>query len=194
VNWRETIEFVLHNLAIPGVTSATWPTAFSAGISRKKLNLTVLVIMAAVAVIITIIRSLLVGIVGDEAMTYQMDVSASFLTILSQRGIPQPSNNHVLYSIIAKCMVLLFGNAEWTLRTPSVMAFILYCNAIGLVLSRYLTGARLYLFFALAIFNPAILEMMSVGRGYGLAMAFCLSGIYCLMQGVEAGPAHQRRW
>ena len=55
----------------------------------------------------------------DEAYTFNHYLDGAWSNIFAQ---PYFTNNHVLYSILAKFSQFAFGNAEWSLRLPSVIA------------------------------------------------------------------------
>ncbi len=150
--------------------------------------------MALMAVAYVVVRCLLTSIVGDEAMTYELHVTARIPDIILLRHTWLPANNHLLFTLLAKFSVALFGNTEWALRLPSIFALVLYCLMAGLILWRHLQGAFLFLFFAVAVYNPALLEMMSVGRGYGLGIALSVAGTYCLLRGAEPNQDQRSMW
>jgi mannosyltransferase len=58
------------------------------------------------------------GFQFDEYTTLYDFVRQDWLTIICYAPIP---NNHILYSLLAKIPVTLFGEAEWTLRLPALI-------------------------------------------------------------------------
>lgn len=85
---------------------------------------------------------------------------------------PYDASNHVLYSILAKTCITLFGLTEFTLRIPSLLGGLLYLVVV-FHLSRRLLGEGWLRLLAVALLclNPHLTDFMSAARGYGLALA-----------------------
>ncbi len=58
------------------------------------------------------------GLWYDEIITLTMFVHKPWLSIIGSLPLP---NNHILYSLLAKISVILFGESEWAIRLPSLI-------------------------------------------------------------------------
>jgi len=88
------------------------PTVVAAGIS--------FLIFAYVAM-----RTATVAITHDEALTYAWHVTGGWRDIVLFRTAGLPDNNHVLFTLLCKISVLLFGVSELTLRLPAIFGCLL---------------------------------------------------------------------
>ena len=97
------------------------------------------------------------------------------------------ASNHVLYSILAKTCITLFGLTEFTLRIPSLLGGLLYLLAVFRLSRRLLgEGWLLLLPVALLSLNPLVMDLMSAARGYGLALGLFLWALDQALGYVEA--------
>ena len=117
------------------------------------------------------------SITYDEAYTYQLYVSGPVGGILANTS----ANNHVLFSLLAKATTTAFGPSELSLRLPSVAAGAIYFATIFL-LGRLVLGyvPTFTITVAALALNPLVLDFLSAGRGYGLALALFMGGFYQL--------------
>ena len=122
----------------------------------------------------------------DEAYTYLSFVAPPLRQILTTYS----PNHHVLYSLLAKASVQLFGASELSLRIPALLGGLL-CLAAILQVSRALfgTGWMMLLSICLVALNPMIFDYMSQARGYGLALGFYLFGVLFSVRVLELKPA-----
>ena len=137
------------------------------------------------------VRAVRVPITHDEAVSYLLFVGRSFGTIFSIHT-PEPVNNHVLNSLLARLAVLAFGPSEWALRLPNVLAFGAFL-ACGMALFRRCSStASSICGFLLFSANPFALEFFSLSRGYGLGLAFLSAALLQFVR-AEEEPALARR-
>ncbi len=131
------------------------------------------------------------SIVLDEAYTYNRFLSGSWADIYWT----YKTNNHVLYSLLAKASIHLFGLSELALRLPSVIAgfFMIYgaFRVLELTVSRPIRWVAIV---AIGL-HPLILDFSVAARGYGLSIALLVWAMYFAMRrnhalaGVLAGLA-----
>ena len=96
------------------------------------------------------------------------------------------ANDHPLNSILVWASTWLFGNSEFIIRIPNVLAGGLYLAATA----RLVRGARLkVLAFAICVLQPYLIDYFSLARGYGLAVALVQCG---LVAGFFADAGRQR--
>ncbi len=125
----------------------------------------------------SVYRAWSLSIMGDEAYTYLSFVAPPLHQILTTYS----PNHHVLYSLLAKLSVHLFGVSELSLRIPGLIGGLI-CFAAIAGLSRAMFGTRwtMLLSIALIAMNPLIFDFLSQARGYILAMGFYLAAVlYC---------------
>lgn len=116
-------------------------------------------------------RGLTQSVTGDEAFAYDLFVSSHPAKLFNHYD----ASHHVLYAILQKISVTLFGVSAFTLRLPALGGAVLYLTVV-LRLCRRLFGPspRLVLGVGLLTLNPLVLDFLSGARGYGLALAFFL--------------------
>ncbi len=138
---------------------------------------------------VNIARSVRQSLTIDEAMSFLSFSSKP----LAEMSIYYDANNHVLFTLLSRACYLMLGDAEWAIRLPSVLGGIAFLILLAIVLRRLLreTWTAVAAWVAIAS-NPLLLDHLSAGRGYGLAMAFWTGALLVLLGGIEAGGL--RRW
>jgi uncharacterized membrane protein len=132
--------------------------------------------------LLNVYRAATQSITIDEASTWSKFVSQP----LAGFFLPYDANNHVLNSLLCGISVNLFGLSEFSLRLPSVLAGGLYLASawrISVLLFGYSAWASLTA--ALLATDPILLDHLSAARGYGMALAFWLTGVYCLLRALD---------
>ena len=135
---------------------------------------TVALIAAALfAVVWATIRACVQSVTIDEADTYFW-----FVTRAPKELFHPFPNNHILNSLLMWASIHVFGTSVFSIRAPALLGGAIYV-AICYFLSRSIAdrfNLQLSIFICL-VYNPFILDFMSVGRGYSLANAFLLAAI-----------------
>lgn len=115
------------------------------------------------------------------------------IDINSRDGVfPTIDNHPPLYFMLLRLVVLVAGDAEFSLRFVSVMAGVLVVPLL------YLTGKELFdrlsgvLASLLAAFSPLYLWYQQEARPYTLVTLFAVLGFYTLIRALEAGE-HSRK-
>jgi uncharacterized membrane protein len=122
----------------------------------------------------------------DEAFSYNLFLSGSWSRLFGGYD----AAHHVLYSILAKLSITLFGLSEFALRLPALVGCLLYLAAAYRLCRRLLPyGAAFLLPLALLSLNPHMLDFFSAARGYGLAIAFLLWALHWTLDYVESPEA-----
>lgn len=118
----------------------------------------------------------------DESSTTNV-VDGSYNDIMFAKSMFGTANNHVLNSLLLKKSVALFGWEEWSIRLPNVLSFILYFIAVVLLMQRFSRNNFIRLGGILLFCTPHfIVDYFSLARGYGMAVAFELMGLYLLIR------------
>ncbi|MBR4826153.1 MAG: hypothetical protein IKZ86_15265 [Spirochaetaceae bacterium] len=137
--------------------------------------------MSAILVTITIIRAATTGITEDEAWTYLHWVHHNPLDVLKYLNIKETffttGNNHILNSFLISFLELFFHHNynEFVIRLPNVISYIWYLLFAYLITK---DTKYKYLNFSLLVLNYGVNEFFGLARGYGMACAFVLGGIY----------------
>jgi hypothetical protein len=129
------------------------------------------VIAAALSLAIWVyvaLRAASLSITIDEALTWTWHVSGEWGRIVLFRTPGEADNNHVLYTLLAKLSVALFGLSELALRLPSLLGFACFLVGSNLILLRVVPGWRQVLGVLALGLNPYVIDYFSVARGYGL--------------------------
>src|SRR3954451_13903532 len=122
-------------------------------------------ILLAIVFVADVYRAALQSLTIDEAFSYNLYFSKPIHEALTFYD----ANNHVLYTVLAKIAITVFGNAEWVLRLPSLLGALLYLIVVYR-LCWWLVPDRWFAFLGLALLclNPYLLDFQSAARGYGL--------------------------
>jgi hypothetical protein len=108
------------------------------------------------------------SVVIDEAFSFNLFLSHSWHDIYFHYD----AANHLLYSLLAKFSMMLFGASTWAIRLPTVIAgFFLMLGVWRLLESSESRAVRWVAFAAIGL-HPLILDFSVAARGYGLALAF----------------------
>jgi hypothetical protein len=118
------------------------------------------------------------SIVLDEAYTYNRFLSGSWADVYWV----YKTNNHVLYSLLAKLSVNLFGLSELAIRLPSVIAgFFLIYGAFRVLEMTVSRPVRWIAILAISL-HPLMLDFSVAARGYGLSIALLVWAMYFAMR------------
>ncbi|HQV38917.1 MAG: hypothetical protein IPH00_01805 [Flavobacteriales bacterium] len=131
--------------------------------------------LAALVFVYVAARAVLVPVIHDEAMTFFVYVeTGNFLPFRAHWD----AGNHLLCTALAWLGWSAFGFSAWALRLPSVLAFILY-TAYAWKWGTRLHGPMVrWGLWAALLGMPFLLDLFSLFRGYGLAMAFWSMALY----------------
>ena len=94
-------------------------------ITRLILRWTAIVLLAGLFAA-NIYRAATQSLTIDEAFTYHLYLAKNLRAILTEYD----ANNHVLYTLLAKLSVGLFGTSEFAIRLPSVLGGLVYFYAV----------------------------------------------------------------
>ena len=117
----------------------------------------------------------------DEASTYNCHVTGGWLDIILFRTDGLPDNNHVLYTLLCKASVMLFGLSELTLRMPSLLGCLFYLLGLNLCLRRIASGWKIVPGLLAVGLNPYVIDFLGLARGYGLGLGFTMLGLAALL-------------
>lgn len=138
-----------------------------------------LYLSALFALVYVFIRARELSLTWDEAYTF-------FEYVRHPSWLPHDfnymsANNHLLNTWLMKCSIFFFGEGELALRLPNVIAGGFFLFSLGRLLQKIFSNS----WFAFAAFlltglNPYVLDFFSLARGYGISLAFLMTGLYRL--------------
>ena len=127
-------------------------------------------------------RAWVIPMTHDESATWVSFHQTGFWECLKTPHCWTNANNHLLNTALFQAATALFGQAEWVLRLPNVLAHALYLGTSIYVILQLTNQTTLGLAgWVLFNLNPYLLEFFSVARGYGLAMGFTLLSVAFLV-------------
>ena len=113
------------------------------------------------------------------------DESLSFAIFNGEPGWGATANNHQLNTFLMQLSSTLFGNSELSLRTPNVLAHLIYLVFSILLLTRLKNLFLQVVGFIFLNLNPFLLDFFFLARGYGLALGFLMLSLYLLSRAYE---------
>ena len=151
----------------------------------------VLVVVIAVALFMyAAVRARTVSFTYDEAYTYMEHVLKN---VFYQSTPDKMGGNHHLLNVW--CMWLchaIFGDSEFALRLPNLIAYVGYLYASGQIVLRARNALLAVGCFALLNFHPYLIDFFSLARGYGLANAFMMLSLWQTWQYLRDGEQTRR--
>lgn len=128
-----------------------------------------------IAFVIIAIRSYLVPIAHDEVATFYYYIqSESFLPFSSHID----ANGHFLNSFLSWFSYKLFGSSTFALRLPGLLSFLVLCFGIFKFIQSFNSVISKLIICSAFILSFNILNFYSLCRGYGLSVAFLVTGLY----------------
>ena len=119
----------------------------------------------------------------DEIYTWVIFASGPLVDIFTSYDLP---NNHILHTLFVRATAAVFGDAEWSLRLPALLAS-LFSLPVLFGLTRRLTQsipAALGATLLLAV-SAVHIGFSQQARGYTLLMLFCLLHAWALLAAIE---------
>jgi hypothetical protein len=135
-------------------------------------------VMAAISWGYVIARAFTVQLSIDEAATYFMYIQPG--TIFPPNA-PVDANNHLLNSLLARILYLIFGNHPFILRLPNVIAYGVYLWFILRIAFLMRAAVLRYGFVIIALGIHFLTEFFSYARGYGLSTALLTGSVFYLI-------------
>ncbi len=137
------------------------------------------IVFAAIRAAVCAYRAATQSLVSDEAFTFNNFLAGSWRDLYFRFD----ANNHLLYSILSKLSMSLFGDSEFALRLPSVVAgFFLMLGVWRILEDADSWAVRWVAFIALGL-HPLMLDFSAAARGYSLAMALIVWALFAGMTG-----------
>lgn len=126
-----------------------------------------------------VVKAIYTPMTHDEACTYfYFTEQNNFKCFFDPLCWPY-ANNHLLNTISIQFFVSVLGVSNLSIRLPNILSFLLY-SGYAIAFSSFLftnKSIRILLFVSLVL-NPFMLDFFMLARGYGMANAFMLPGVY----------------
>ena len=111
----------------------------------------------------------------DESSSWLLFHNTNFWETWYNEDSWRSANNHLLNTFLFKQTISLFGQSDWVVRLPNVMAHLVYLGASIFIILQLTNKPILGLAgWILLNLNPYLLDFFSLARGYGLAMGFTM--------------------
>jgi len=126
------------------------------------------------------------SIVHDEALTWQYYLVGPASNIFQHYD----ANNHFLATLLFRISTTLFGQSEFAMRLPTVLAGAWFYWTVFRLCALVLGDGWLFLLGCAALtLNPLLLDFMVAARGYGLAMAGLFWALYQMLCWFQDGSS-----
>jgi len=138
----------------------------------------------AITMLVSVVhRATVASFTHDESYSFMYYPQLPFLDIVFHKE--SFTNNHLLNSLGMKFAGALFGTSELSMRSPNILAFIVYLIYAFLLL-RHLDPMAACFGYLILVSNPIILEMFSIARGYGISIGFMLMALFHLTRALRS--------
>lgn len=153
----------------------------------KKLSKYGLPLLAIGLLLYTSLRAYLIPITHDEGTSFLRWNDFPLWECFYIKDCWTSANLHLLNSFLMQISTGIFGDAEFFLRLPNLIAHAFYLFFSIKLIKQVTQNQWLVLAgFALLNMNPYLLEFFAFARGYGLALAGMMGSLYYLTRFLES--------
>lgn len=141
----------------------------------QNFTLPLLIIFSLLLLTYTGYRSWVLSMTHDESASWMYFHNASFWESLRLHKYWTSANNHVLNTFLFRQSISIFGQSDWAVRLPNVLAHLIYLSSSIFIILQLTQKPILGICgWILLNLNPYLLDFFSLARGYGLAMGFTM--------------------
>jgi hypothetical protein len=144
-------------------------------VNGKQVNI-ILFLIAAVIFSYTATKAYLLTITWDEAYTYQEFVRTG--KVILDRYDTMSANNHILNTALMIFFTKIFGETEFIMRIPGLIAHLLFLFYSARISKNIGNKWLIIAAFIVLNVNPYMLDFFTVARGYGLSLGLMMASIY----------------
>ncbi|MBN2616194.1 MAG: hypothetical protein JXR71_10930 [Bacteroidales bacterium] len=148
--------------------------------TEKSIQNLLLYAVSLALIVYVALRADLLSFTHDESLTYTI--------LLGNPHWVHTTNNHLLNTFLMNLFYHLFGDGEFVLRLPNVLAFGFYLWGSISILKKLNNLWVSLLAMALLWFNPFVLDFFSLARGYGLSLGMLMMSLSFLLNISLAQP------
>jgi 4-amino-4-deoxy-L-arabinose transferase-like glycosyltransferase len=117
---------------------------------------------------------------ADEALHYLLSVQTSFAAAYRA----SLTTAHPPLLIIFLHYWGMLGHSELVLRTPCVVAGVLFCWIVFCWLRRVTDSSTALMGLTLLLFSPSLVQLSAEVRQYSFLLLFCATALYCLERAI----------
>ncbi|MCB0756406.1 MAG: hypothetical protein H6601_03045 [Flavobacteriales bacterium] len=133
------------------------------------------IISVLLVFVYVVLRSIYVATCHDEAATF-------FHYIVPGKFVPYhahwDANNHFLNSALSWVCYKLLGPAQWSIRLPNVLSFLIY-GYFSIRISEQIKNSLIRWMVFLALLTATfLLEFFAMARGYAMSIAFFMAAVF----------------
>lgn len=154
-----------------------FPTARPA--TRVRVEWVLLAICVLLRTAFCAYRAVTQSITHDEAFTYLNYVRGPWPDLRASFD----ANNHLLYTVLARLAVALFGVSEFALRLPSVISGAVFSVGVVVALAPVRAAPVRWLTMLAILLHPLLLDFSVAARGYSLSLALLVWAAIALWLG-----------
>lgn len=152
-------------ITLEAVSRTLMPISVNTNFGPIEKNFVLAVVVARFA--LCFFRAATQSLTHDEAFTYLQFASGPWE---NWHG-PFDANNHVLYTLLERLSVVIFGTSELSIRLPSLFGGLLFSvGSANLIGSLHSKAVRWFGLLSLLL-HPLLLDFSVAARGYSLALA-----------------------
>lgn len=148
--------------------------------------------VSAVLFMYVLLRAVIVPFTPDEYLSLEYFVKPGVL--FPANYDTGTANHHLLNSWLMQPLWRLFGEAEWVMRVPNVMAYILYLVYASKLSRAVFSGWAAAVVFLALNAHPYLLDFFSLARGYGLSFGFMMMSLYYAWRYLHASCQPNDSW
>jgi hypothetical protein len=145
----------------------------------------VLFVLAALLFLYVAARALLLELTPDEV--FSVTLWAKQFTVYPETYTDLSANHHWLNSWGMWFFSGIFGDSDFVLRLPNVLAYLVYLYFSYRIATQIAPARYLLVVFLLLNVHPYLLDFFSLARGYGLALAGGISAVFYLGSFLKEG-------
>lgn len=154
-------------------------------INAIRLGKNLLFVIAGLLFCYVASRAFLLGITPDEVFSLQLWMTP--FTVYPETYTDLSANHHWLNSWGMWLFSGIFGDSNFVLRLPNVLAYLVYLYFTYRVSALIVHARYLLVVFLLLNVHPYLLDFFSLARGYGLALAGCMAAVFYLVNFLKTG-------
>lgn len=160
------------------------------GVLRSALACWIIGLLALALFAYAAARAATVSFTYDETYTYMEHVRKG---IFFQQAHDKMGGNHHLLNVWGMMASrALFGESEFALRVPNLLAYALYLFATGMLALRARHVILAVATFLLLNLHPYLIDFFSLARGYGLAAGFMMMSLWQMWSYLREGERLQQ--
>ncbi len=129
------------------------------------------------------LKAIFIPLTWDEIYTFEHYVKNGIIFLHQYNAID--ANNHLLNTWLMELTYKLFGNSEWAMRLPNLIAQLVFLIYSGKLAMRLSTKVLTITAFLILNLNPFLNDYFILARGYGLSSGLLMMSLYFTYRYIE---------